>query len=93
MVREYQRNLNALEQEKAISLSDKGKKKEAVQALKASAVKMKSIAKEYGDEVLLEEAKDMEKQAEVIEQEGMNKKMRKVIRTKSYQMKNQQKAE
>ncbi|MCK5541864.1 MAG: VWA domain-containing protein, partial [Desulfobacterales bacterium] len=93
VVREYQRNLNALEQEKAISLSDKGKKKEAVQALKASAVKMKSIAKEYGDEVLLEEAKDMEKQAEVIEQEGMNKKMRKVIRTKSYQMKNQQKAE
>ncbi|MCK5312983.1 MAG: VWA domain-containing protein, partial [Desulfobacteraceae bacterium] len=89
VVREYQRNLNALEQEKAISLSDKGKKKEAVQALKASAVKMKSIAKEYNDEVLLEEAEDMEKQAETIETEGMNKKMRKVLRTKSYQMKNQ----
>ncbi len=93
VVRDYYRNLNAMEQEKAISLSDKGKKKEAVQALKASAVKMKSIAQEYNDEVLLEEAEDMEKQAEVIEAEGMNKKMRKVLRTKSYQMKNQQKAE
>ena len=93
VVRDYYRNLNAMEQEKAISLSDKGKKKEAVQALKASAVKMKSIAKEYNDEVLLEEAEDMEKQAETIETEGMNKKMRKVLRTKSYQMKNQQKAE
>ncbi|MCD4740901.1 MAG: VWA domain-containing protein [Desulfobacteraceae bacterium] len=93
VVREYYRNLNAMEQEKAISLSDKGKNKEAVQALKASAVKMKSIAKEYNDEVLLEEAEDMEKQAEVIETDGMNKKMRKVLRTESYQMKNQQKAE
>lgn len=93
VVREYYRNLNAMEQEKAISLSDKGKKKEAVQALKASAVKMKSIAKEYDDEVLLEEAEAVEKQAEVIEQQGMDKKMRKVMRTKSYQMKNQQKAE
>jgi len=93
VVREYYRNLNAMEQEKAISLSDKGKKKEAAQTLKASAVKMKSIAKEYNDELLLEEAEDMEKQAEVIETEGMNKKMRKVLRTKSYQLKNQQKAE
>lgn len=93
VVREYQRNLNALEQEKAISLSDKGKKKEAVQALKASAVKMRSVAEEFNDEVLLKEAKDMEKQAEKLELEGMDKKMRKVLRTKSYQMKNQQKAE
>ena len=93
VVRDYYRNLNAMEQEKAISLSDKGKKKEAVQALKASAVQMKSIAQEYNDEVLLEEAEDMEKQAGTIETEGMNKKMRKVLRTKSYQMKNQQKAE
>ncbi|MCP3901224.1 MAG: VWA domain-containing protein [Desulfobacteraceae bacterium] len=93
VVREYQRNLNALEQEKAISLSDKGRKKEAAQALKASAVKMKSVAKEYNDEVLLKEARDMEVQADVLEQEGMDKKMRKVLRTKSYQMKNQQKAQ
>ena len=93
VVRDYYRNLNAIEQEKAISLSDKGKKKEAVQALKASAVKMKSIAQEFNDEVLLEEAYDIEKQAEVIEQKGMDKKMRKVLRTKSYQMKNQQKAQ
>jgi Ca-activated chloride channel family protein len=93
VVREYYRNLNAMEQEKAISLSDKGKKREAAKTLKASAVKMKSIAKEYDDAALLEEAENIEKQAEVIEQQGMDKKMRKVMRTKSYQMKNQQKTE
>lgn len=90
VVRDYQLNLNALEQEKAISLSDKGQKKEAVQALKQSAEKMKQYAAEYDDQILLEEAKNMEDQAEVIEKEGMNKKNRKVLRTKSYQLKNQQ---
>ncbi len=93
VIREYHRNLNAMDQEKAISLSDKGKNKEAVMTLKASAVRMKNIAREYNDTVLLKEAESMEKQAEVIERRGMDKKMRKVIRTRSYQMKNQQKAE
>ncbi|THB73587.1 MAG: VWA domain-containing protein [Desulfobacteraceae bacterium] len=90
VVREYQLNLNALEQEKAISLSDKGKKKEAVQALKQSAKQLKSVATQLNDEVLMEEAKDMEQKAKVIEKEGMSKKYRKELRTKSYQKKNQQ---
>ena len=90
VVREYQLNLNALEQEKAITLSDKGKKKEAVRALKQSAEKLKSVATQLNDQVLMEEAQDMEQQADVIEKEGMSKKYRKVLRTKSYQKKNQQ---
>ncbi|MCD4720142.1 MAG: VWA domain-containing protein [Desulfobacula sp.] len=90
VVREYQLNLNALSQEKAIELSDKGKKKEAVKELKQSAARLKGIGTMYRDEKLIKEADDLEIQAEMIEAQGMSKKSRKVLRTKSYQMKNQQ---
>ena len=90
VVREYQLNLNALAQEKAIELSDKGEKKEAVAELKKSAKKLKQVGVKYKDETLLEEAEVIEDQAQRIETEGMSKKSRKVLRTKSFQMKNQQ---
>jgi Ca-activated chloride channel family protein len=90
VVRDYQLNLNALAQEKAISLSDKGKKKEAVEALKSSAAELKSMGSAYNDEKLLEEAASVEQKADQIEKEGMTKKSRKVLRTESYQMKTQQ---
>ncbi len=90
VVREYELNLNALAEEKAITLSDKGKRKEAVQILKQSAAKLKSAGSLYKDERLLEEAEQLETQADMIAKEGMSKKSRKVLRTKSYQKKNQQ---
>jgi len=90
VVREYQLNLNALAQEKAIELSDKGKKKEAVKELKQSAAKLKQIGTLYKDDEMLQQADEIEMQAETIEEQGMSKKSRKILRTKSYQMKNQQ---
>ena len=90
VVRAYQLNLNALAQEKAIELSDKGQKKKAVAELKKSAGKLKEMGAKYQDEILLEEADAIENQAQRIETEGMSKKSRKVLRTNSYQMKNQQ---
>ncbi|RLC21272.1 MAG: hypothetical protein DRH93_12075 [Deltaproteobacteria bacterium] len=90
VIREYQLNLNAIAQEKAIELSDEGRKKEAVRELKQSAVKLKQIGNLYKDDELLKEADALEVQAEMIEDQGMSKKSRKVLRTKSYQMKNQQ---
>ncbi len=90
VVKEYQLNLNALAQEKAIRLSDQGKKKEAVRELKQSAAKLKIIGSKYNDNELLEEADELEVQAEQIEDQGMSKKSRKLLRTKSYQKKNQQ---
>ncbi len=90
VVREYQLNLNALSQEKAIALSDKGKKKEAVKELKQSAARLKTIGTMYKDEKLLKEADELEIQAEMIDDQGMSKKSRKILRTQSYQMKNQQ---
>lgn len=90
VVREYQLNLKALSQEKAIELSDKGQKEEAVNELKKSAVKLKKLGSVYNDEKLLHEAEEIEAQAQIIEDEGMSKKSRKLLRTDSFQMKNQQ---
>ncbi len=90
VVREYELNLNAIAEEKAITLSDKGQKKEAVLTLKKAAAKLKNIGNTYNDDALLLEADKQEERAEMIEKEGMSKKSRKILRTKSYQKKNQQ---
>ena len=90
VIREYQLNLNALAQEKAIELSDQGKKKEAVQELKQSAARLKQVGSRYNDKELLKEADELEVQADTIEDRGMSPKSRKVLRTESFQMKNQQ---
>ena len=90
VVKDYQLNLNALAQEKAIELSDQGKTEEAARQLRQSASALKAYAGKYNDKELLEEAKEAEVQADTIESEGMSKKSRKLLRTKSYQMKNQQ---
>lgn len=90
VVREYQLNLNALAQEKAIELSDKGRNKEAAFELKKSASKLNAVGSILNDSILLETADELEEEANKIEKEGMKKKMRKSLRTKSYQLKNQQ---
>jgi Ca-activated chloride channel family protein len=88
--REYELNRNALEQERAIGFSDKGQIPSAVQTLKSSAEKLKDFGMKYDDRAVLEEAAEMEAQAERLEAEGMTQKSRKELRTKSYQIKNQQ---
>ena len=90
VIRDYQLNLNALAQEKAIRLSDEGRAPEAASQLMQSASKLKKMGQMYKDDALIKEAEEMADQAQQIEQEGMSKKSRKVLRTKSYQMKNQQ---
>ncbi|WP_320041779.1 VWA domain-containing protein [uncultured Desulfobacter sp.] len=90
VVKDYQLNLNALAQEKAIELSDQGKTKEAAQKLRQSAAALRGFAGKYNDEQAFEEAQESEIQADVLETQGMSKKSRKALRTKSYQMKNQQ---
>ena len=90
VVKDYQLNLNALAQEKAIELSDQGKTKEAARELRQSAAALKGYAGKYNDKEALEEAREAETQADMLETQGMSKKSRKALRTKSYQMKNQQ---
>lgn len=90
VVREYQLNLKAMAQEKAIELSDEGRQPEAVMALKQSAERLKQVGRLYEDSELLKEADAIEAQADQIEEKGMSKKSRKILRTESYQQKNQQ---
>lgn len=91
--RDYQLNLNAMAKDRAISLSDEGRKKEAVGELKKSAQKLREVGKEFDDANLLNKADEMEEQAATIEREGMTKKQRKILRTESFQMKTQQQSE
>ena len=88
--REYQLNLNAMAKDKAISLSDEGRKKEAVDELKRSARKLREAGQEFDDDRMLDQAEEMEAQAAEIETKGMTKKRRKILRTESFQMKTQQ---
>ena len=83
-------NVNALAEEKAITLSDEGKPSAAAAVLKGSAQKMKEFAKKTNDREMLDKAEVMEQEADAIEADGMSKKQRKFLRSKSYQIKNQQ---
>lgn len=83
-------NYNALAEEKAISLSDEGKETDAAAVLKGSAQNIREFANKYKDQEMLDKAKAMEQEADTIEVDGMSSKQRKSLRSKSYQMKNQQ---
>ncbi len=88
--RELHLNKKALAEEKAITYYDQGKRSEAIGALKGSAQEMRDYGLKYKDQDILEQAAEMEIEATKIEKEGMSKKSRKMMRTKSYQYKNQQ---
>ncbi len=81
---------NAIAQEKAITLSDEGKQDDAATILKTSAQKLKKFGHDNLMPEMIEKAEVMEQEAKTIEEEGMSKKQRKILRSKSYQMKNQQ---
>lgn len=90
--KDYRLNLNAAAQERAISLADKGKTKEAANELNASAQNLRELGKKSNDAELLSKADQMEERARQIEQQGMTQKARKEMRTDSFQMQNQQRA-
>lgn len=83
-------NINALAEEKAISLSDEGKTSAAAAVLKISAQNMREFGTQNYIPEMVDKAEVLELEADAIEAEGMSKKQRKSLRSKSYQMKNQQ---
>lgn len=89
--REVQLNEKALAEEEAIRFSDDGKSGEAVDALMNSAQQLKDFGTKYNDQGILDKARELEDEADILKTEGMTKKKRKELRTKSYQRKNQQK--
>ncbi len=86
----YEMTLNALTQERAILLADKGKTKEAIDELNRSAARLKSLGHKYNDPLLLKKAEEMDSGVKDIEARGWEQKSRKALRTDSYQQMNQQ---
>jgi Ca-activated chloride channel family protein len=86
----YEMTLNALTQEKAILLADKGKTREAVDELNRSASRLRSLGVKYSDQRLLQKADDMASGAKAIEARGLERQYRKALRTDAYQMMQQQ---
>jgi Ca-activated chloride channel family protein len=83
-------NRNALAQEEAIALADKGKAKEAAQRLVQSAQQLRQVAALTKDAALEKKAQEVERQADRIGQQGMGKEDRKQLRADAHQMVNQQ---
>jgi Ca-activated chloride channel family protein len=88
----YELTLNAIAQENAVALADKGRDKEAVEALRRSAERLKDVGRKYGDDKLLNRAKQTAEQATQVSSQGMTRKSRKSLKTDSYQTIQQQKS-
>ncbi|MBI4963217.1 MAG: VWA domain-containing protein [Desulfomonile tiedjei] len=86
----YEMTRNALIQEKAIELADKGSTKEAIDELNRSASRLRSIGLKYSDPRLLRKADEMVAGAKAIEARGWEQQSRKTLRTDAYQMMQQQ---
>lgn len=86
----YEMTLSALTQEKAIALADRGNTREAIEALKKSASRLRSVGERYGDQNTLNRADELAAGARGIETRGYGQKIRKGMRTDAYQMKQQQ---
>ena len=89
--KDYYINRRAKAQEEAIKLFDEGRPAEAVQRLEKSARELKEAGKQYpAAPALMEAAEELEDRAAQLEAEGMTPKKRKVLKTESYQIRNQQ---
>jgi|GEM_PF-147450 len=86
----YEMTLSALTQEKAILLADTGNTKEAIEALKKSASRLRSVGKLYGDRKALKKADELTAGAQGIETRGYVQQIRKGLRTDAYQQMQQQ---
>lgn len=87
----YYLNRNALAQDQAIDLADKGKVDEAVQTIMSNYAELNQAATQNSDPALAQRAEEMKQLAEQLEKEGVSKKSRKQMRTDSYQLRKQQK--
>lgn len=92
--RDYQLNLNAMAMDQAIQEADQGQASKAAQTLRGAAQRVKRYAVELNDEVLMEKAEELEEESKKLEKaKALAPRGRKALRTKSFQLKRQQKSE
>ena len=89
--RSYLKNLNAISNEKALNLLNKGKKREAAKVLLESSKRLSKAALDSDDEEVIQEAKEMEQNVQDVQKAGkFSRKKRKVLKMKSYKTRTQQ---
>ncbi len=88
----YEMTLNALTQERAILMADKGNVREAAEELRKSASRLRSIGLQYSNPSLVKQADEQAAGVKDIEARGWGQKSRKELRTNSFQNFNQQAA-
>lgn len=88
---DYNLNRDALAQEKAILLADRGDLKGALDALKVSNTLLEEMAETYDSDELRLKYQTNSMIIQDIEDKGVDKRNRKVLRTESYQTQKQQK--
>lgn len=86
----YEILLNAVAQENAIRLADKGRAKEALAELKRSVRRLEEVGNKLNSPEIVQRANTVKRQVQRLESEGMTSRNRKDLRTDSYQQQNQQ---
>jgi Ca-activated chloride channel family protein len=86
----YELTLNALAQDEAIALADKGRTDLAVNELNKSVNRLHNVGKRFKNTTLLDRAVQTSRRASEISAQGMTKRNRKTMKTDSYQIYNQQ---
>lgn len=90
VAREVGLNEAAIVVDRAIELNDAGKREEAEQLLKTESRRVHKVAKEYDIVELEEQAKDIATKADLMGSRQLDSEERKSMRTKSFQLRNQQ---
>lgn len=86
----YELTLSAIAQDNAVALADKGRNREAAEALWQSSERLKDTGRKYKDDELLRRANETADQAARVSLQGMSKRTRKYFKTDSYQTRQQQ---
>lgn len=87
---EYMHNVLALTQEEAIRLSDEGRPAEAAVRLRDTAQEYYRVGADMQDADMMRRAKEIEVQADTIQERGLDNRSRKSFRADSYQIMRQQ---
>ncbi len=87
---EYMVNVMALTQEDAIRLNDEGRPGEAAARLRDAAQEYLRVGDQFDDEEMRRRAQEIDAQADVISERGMDNRSRKSFRAESYQIMRQQ---
>jgi len=87
------RNIIAITKDTVVVLTDDGKTDVAVKALKAKSAELREMGGKFANAALLTQSAELEEAAANLAANGMDRKLRKVYRSESYQTRNQQSAQ